>query len=55
MTLKFYIGRIFTSLGKAKLLGGFSFKFEIVIYGRKDYKFRKRIKMLKKKARREEL
>ena len=52
MTLRFYIGRLTLEVGKSKYLGGIKFVFEIVFYGKGYYRFRRKIKALRKTAHR---
>jgi len=49
MTLKFYIGRMTLEAGKSRLLGAYRFAFTISFYGKGYYRFRRKMKELRKK------
>ena len=51
MQIKFYIGRMTLEAGKAKYLGGLRLAFDIVFYGKGYYRFRRKIKKLRKQRR----
>ena len=48
-TLKFCIGQLSINIGKGKYLGGLFFSFELLFYGRGYYRFRKEMRMLRRK------
>lgn len=49
MTLNFYIGRISFEFPKKVLLGGLAFELTIRFYGKGYYKFRRKMRELRRK------